>query len=147
MTSPIFARILLGPAFLTLAACAASPGTSDQHPAADAAPAARYDFVRNATARLDYAGRTFLLDPMLSAKGELPSFAGVSPNPTVGLPVSADSLVAGIDGVIIGHMHADHFDAAAAELLPKDTPLLVPANSAPVNPADPSTDQDFKSRL
>ncbi|GIT86617.1 hypothetical protein ROBYS_16330 [Roseobacter sp. OBYS 0001] len=36
-----------------------------------------YYFYRNATAKLNYAGTTFLLHPMLSSKGALPSFAGI----------------------------------------------------------------------
>ena len=30
--------------------------------------------IRNATLKLNYGGKTFLIDPMLSKKGELPSF-------------------------------------------------------------------------
>ncbi|MEM7643627.1 MAG: MBL fold metallo-hydrolase [Pseudomonadota bacterium] len=75
-----------------------------------------YHFMRNATARLTYGGKTFLLDPTLSAKGALPSFAGIAPNPTAELPIPAEEIVNGIDIVIISHLHGDHFDGAAAAL-------------------------------
>jgi L-ascorbate metabolism protein UlaG (beta-lactamase superfamily) len=80
--------------------------------------------IRNATMRFTYAGKTLLCDPMLSAKGAIRSFAGVAPNPTVDLPQPAERIVAGIDGVIVSHDHPDHFDAAAAETLPKTLPLF-----------------------
>ena len=60
--------------------------------------ATTYHFIRNATARLEYGGKTFLLDPMLSDKGQLPAFAGIAPNPTVALPIPAQDIVARIDG-------------------------------------------------
>ncbi|MGB3455152.1 MAG: MBL fold metallo-hydrolase [Litorimonas sp.] len=152
MTYATIKTLMAGTAILALSACGLmadrpqGQGASEMQTVTPDTPV-RYDFVRNATARLHYGGKIFLLDPMLSDKGALPSFAGVAPNPTVALPIDADRVIAGIDGVIVGHMHADHFDATAAALLPKDTPLLVPANSAPVDPGDLSSDQDFKARL
>ncbi|MEL7464798.1 MAG: MBL fold metallo-hydrolase [Pseudomonadota bacterium] len=100
----------------------------------------RYHFFRNATAKLTYAGTTFLLDPMLSPKGALPSFAGVAPNPTIDLPVEAGEIVSGIDAVVISHMHGDHFDSAAAEALDKRLPVFTPRNGAP---SDKSRPQDL----
>ncbi|MEM9809454.1 MAG: MBL fold metallo-hydrolase [Cyanobacteria bacterium P01_D01_bin.56] len=79
-----------------------------------------YDFFRNVTAKLTYSGQTLLLDPMLSKKGALPSFAGIVANPTIDLPVEVESILEGVDAVLVSHMHVDHFDAAAAEQLAKD---------------------------
>lgn len=85
---------------------------------------------------------------MLSAKGDLPSFAGRAPNPTVDLPVSAKEIVDDIDGVIVGHLHPDHFNAAAVALLDKNLAIVTPNNSAPVDPRDPlNTLQSFKEQL
>lgn len=106
-----------------------------------------YQFYRNATAKLHYAGLTFLLDPMLSAKGELPSFAGIAPNPTVELPVPVAEIIADIDAVIVSHLHEDHFDDAAAAVLAKDIPLITPRNRAPINPRDPSKTVSHGQRL
>lgn len=80
--------------------------------------------IRNATMRLTYAGHLWLLDPFLSPKHTLRSFAGISPNPLVDLPCTPQEVVVGIDGVIVSHLHPDHFDAAAEELLPREVPLF-----------------------
>ena len=106
-----------------------------------------YHFIRNATARLTYGGKTFLLDPMLSERGALPSFAGVAPNPTVDLPLSAKDVIENIDAVIVSHLHADHFDGPAAELLNKSLLVLTPHNSAPPNPREPDIAVSFRDGL
>ncbi|MCA8928850.1 MAG: MBL fold metallo-hydrolase [Alphaproteobacteria bacterium] len=83
--------------------------------------------VRNATLILEYAGVRFLIDPMLSAKGALPPFAGTPNaamcNPLVELPFGLDR-IAQVDAVIVTHTHKDHWDDAAAEALPKTLPLF-----------------------
>ncbi|WP_075292036.1 MBL fold metallo-hydrolase [Pararhizobium arenae] len=79
---------------------------------------------RNATLKLDYAGHTILIDPYLASRHSLPSFAGRSPNPMVDLPVSIDEILAGVEMVIVSHLHTDHFDDVAKERLPKDLPLF-----------------------
>lgn len=106
-----------------------------------------YQFVRNATARLTYGGVTFLLDPMLSDVGTLPSFAGISPNPTAPLPMAVSDILNGIDMVIVSHLHGDHFDPAAAEALDKSLPVLTPTNVSPVDTREPDVTADFKSRI
>lgn len=109
--------------------------------------ASTYHFIRNATARLVYGGKTLLLDPMLSDKGALPSFAGIAPNPTVDLPVPADEILKGVDIVIVSHLHGDHFDGAAAEMLDKSLPVLTPRNGASPNRAEGAPVQSFKQSL
>jgi L-ascorbate metabolism protein UlaG (beta-lactamase superfamily) len=79
--------------------------------------------IRKATLRLTYAGQEILTDPYLAAKFSRPSYTGKSPNPLVDLPCPAGEVIAGIDRVFISHLHSDHFDPAAAELLPKDTSI------------------------
>lgn len=80
--------------------------------------------IRSATLRLEYAHKRFVIDPYLAARHSRPSFAGVSPNPLVALPCSPQEVIAGIEMVLVSHLHSDHFDPAAQELLPKDLPLL-----------------------
>ena len=106
-----------------------------------------YHFIRNATARLDYGGKVFLLDPLLSDKGQLPSFAGVAPNPPVDLPIPAADIIADVDVVIISHLHGDHFDDAAAGLLNKAIPVLTPRNGASPNPREGAPEVPFKESL
>ncbi|BCH31853.1 hypothetical protein MesoLjLc_37830 [Mesorhizobium sp. L-8-10] len=79
---------------------------------------------RNATLKLDYAGRTILIDPYLAPKHSLPSFTGRSPNPMVELPVGIDEILEGVELVVVSHLHQDHFDAVAKERVPKHLPLF-----------------------
>ena len=67
--------------------------------------------IRNATLRLGYAGHTILIDPDLAAKHSRPSFTGRSLNPIVDLPLPLAEIVAGIDLLLVSHLHRDHFDA------------------------------------
>ncbi|MEM8870126.1 MAG: MBL fold metallo-hydrolase [Pseudomonadota bacterium] len=106
-----------------------------------------YHFIRNATARLVYGGKSFLLDPMLSDKGALPSFAGIAPNPTVDLPIPASEVIADVDFVIVSHLHGDHFDGAAAEMLDKSMPIITPRNGASPNPREGAPAVPFKDSL
>ncbi|AWP35448.1 hypothetical protein B9D02_23050 (plasmid) [Pantoea vagans] len=79
--------------------------------------------IRNATLLLEYAGKKFLIDPMLAEKEAWPGFAGNARphlrNPMVDLPVPRDELLA-VDAVIITHTHADHWDEAAQQQVPKN---------------------------
>ena len=51
-------------------------------------------------------------------------------NPLVELPEPPEVVVAGIDAVLVTHMHRDHFDDTAAELLPKDVPVFCQPDDA-----------------
>jgi len=84
----------------------------------------KIQLIRNATMKLSYAGRTILTDPMLSAKGAFRSFAGKAPNPTVDLAVTIEKILEGVQALIISHLHPDHFDEAAARILPKNIPVF-----------------------
>lgn len=79
--------------------------------------------VRNATAKIEYAGKKILVDPMLAEKGTYPGFKGTANsykfNPLVDLPVSLNEIL-DVDAIIVTHTHPDHWDDAAKKLLPKD---------------------------
>jgi L-ascorbate metabolism protein UlaG (beta-lactamase superfamily) len=84
--------------------------------------------IRNATIIVDYAGKKFLIDPMLAEKGTYPPFPN-SPrqdqnNPLVSLPTSIDTIIKDIDAVIVTHLHYDHWDAAAIDALPKEIKIF-----------------------
>ena len=82
--------------------------------------------VRNATLIVEYAGVKFLIDPMLADKGSFPAFvrtANELPNPLVHLPMSIDAII-DVDAVIVTHLHKDHWDEKAEEVIPKAKPLF-----------------------
>ncbi|KOR79195.1 hypothetical protein AM232_12565 [Bacillus sp. FJAT-21352] len=85
--------------------------------------------IRNATIVVEYAGKKFLIDPMLEEKGTYPPFPGSIKqdqyNPIVSLPTSVDEVIGGVNAVIVTHLHLDHFDEAAQRLLPKDIKMFV----------------------
>lgn len=80
--------------------------------------------LRNATLKLSYAGRTILVDPDFGHLQSRRSFTGRSQNPMVTLPLPVEEILAGVDLVIVSHLHADHFDDAAKEMVPKDLSLI-----------------------
>ncbi|MDO1581985.1 MBL fold metallo-hydrolase [Rhizobium oryzicola] len=80
--------------------------------------------IRNATLKLDYAGRTILIDPYFAPRHSLPSYTGKSKNPLVELRLPVDEILSGVDLVIISHLHSDHFDSVAKERVPKTLPIL-----------------------
>lgn len=80
--------------------------------------------IRNATMRLSYNGQTILTDPYLGRKYSYRSLGGKEQNPTVELPIPAEEAIAGVGMVLVSHLHNDHFDPAAWEILPKDIPIF-----------------------
>jgi L-ascorbate metabolism protein UlaG (beta-lactamase superfamily) len=85
--------------------------------------------IRNATMVVEYAGKKFLIDPMLADKGSYPPFPNSERqnmnNPLVDLPTSVENIIEGIDAVILTHLHLDHFDEVAQKVLPKDIKMFV----------------------
>jgi L-ascorbate metabolism protein UlaG (beta-lactamase superfamily) len=87
----------------------------------------RVTLVRHATLLLELDGRRILVEPMLDPVGARPPVEetpNARPNPLVPLPVPADELVAGLDAVIVTHLHRDHFDDTGARLVPRDVPIF-----------------------
>lgn len=84
----------------------------------------KMQLIRNATLRMTYAGHTFVIDPYLAPKHSLPSYTGSSPNPLLELPTTPQAVIEKIEMAVVSHLHTDHFDPLAQELLPHDTPIL-----------------------
>jgi L-ascorbate metabolism protein UlaG (beta-lactamase superfamily) len=85
------------------------------------------NLVRSATVIIELSGRRILVDPMLDPAGARPPIANTAnpvDNPTVELPLRAEAVVSGLDAVLVTHRHQDHFDDTAAQLLPRDVPVL-----------------------
>ena len=88
-----------------------------------------YQHIRNATGRLNYAGKTFLIDPMLAEKGRYAGFEGTLNshlrNPLVELPMKAEDTFKDVDAIILTHTHEDHWDEVAQKILPKSIKIFV----------------------
>ena len=86
--------------------------------------------IGHATCALWLDGVRILTDPMLGPAGAMdpvPNAADQRRIPLVDLPLDAtglDSLIRRLDGVLVTHLHRDHFDPRAAEILPKTLPVL-----------------------
>lgn len=86
--------------------------------------------IRNATLKMEYGGKIFLVDPILSEKGELMSVIGVNKNPTVHLTMPVKEVMDGVDFVLVTHSHFDHFDQPAATAMDDTLKLYIqPADS------------------
>ncbi|MGE7113556.1 MBL fold metallo-hydrolase [Lysinibacillus sp. NPDC047702] len=84
--------------------------------------------IRNATVIIEYAEKKFLIDPLLANEGTFPPYPNSlrqdQNNPLVSLPASIDQLI-NVDAVIVTHLHVDHFDEVAKEVLPKAIKMFV----------------------
>ena len=85
------------------------------------------ELIRHATLLVDYAGVRLLVDPMLSDAGAMAPIQN-SPqprkNPLVPLPRPAKKILEDVQAVLVTHTHRDHWDDAAAQLLPKDLQIF-----------------------
>lgn len=119
---------LLSTLALSLALALGGTPAAAAEPAASA-PTVQIQQIRNATLKLQYAGRTFLVDPMLGARGAYPGFKGTYNqhlrNPLVELPMPAAEVMRGVDAVIITHTHLDHWDGGEHAFVPRDLPIFV----------------------
>ena len=90
----------------------------------------RLTLLRHATLVIEYGGLRILVDPMLSAAGAMDPVSGAAVTariPMVDLPISPAELrvlVKSVDLVLVTHTHRDHWDAVAAELIPRAVPLV-----------------------
>jgi L-ascorbate metabolism protein UlaG (beta-lactamase superfamily) len=83
--------------------------------------------IRHATLLVEYNGQKILVDPMLDdAAARLPIENSPNPrkNPLVGLPMPVSEAIDGVTAILVTHTHSDHWDATAAQVLSKSTPLF-----------------------
>ena len=86
----------------------------------------KIQLLRHATLLVDYGGKVLLVDPMLSEQAAMPPIINSSNdrrNPLTPLTAPANYLSLP-DAFLLTHTHRDHFDDAAAQLLPKNKPVL-----------------------
>jgi L-ascorbate metabolism protein UlaG (beta-lactamase superfamily) len=87
----------------------------------------RLRLIRNATLAVQIAGRHLLVDPMLDPAGARPPVENTpnpARNPLCELPEPAEVVVQGLHGILVTHLHRDHLDDTAIELLPPDVPVF-----------------------
>ena len=99
----------------------------------------RLRLIRHATLLVEYSGHKLLVDPMLSDEGTQPPIdnsPNQRPNPLVPLPIPAKEVLEGVEAMLVTHTHRDHWDNAAAELIPKSLPIL----------GQPEDEQKFRSQ-
>ncbi|MDG0795053.1 MBL fold metallo-hydrolase [Cohnella ginsengisoli] len=86
----------------------------------------KIQLIRHASLWLEYAGTTFLVDPMFGDRSSMPPIANSGderPNPLVPLPDALDAWIAP-DAILLTHLHRDHWDQAAVDALPKTCPVF-----------------------
>jgi L-ascorbate metabolism protein UlaG (beta-lactamase superfamily) len=90
----------------------------------------RINFVRHATFVFESGGRRVMVDPMLAAAGAavpVPDTPNQRRNPLVDLPFGDEGTLALLeetDLVLVTHLHNDHWDGRARDLIPRQTPIL-----------------------
>lgn len=110
-------------ATLGLTACQSMPIDQTTEPTTPLTT--QYQHIRNATAKIQYAGKTFLVDPYLAEKGRYFAPNATVANPLINMSLSIEEVLAGVDAVIVTHTHTDHWDEVAQEVIPKDLPIFV----------------------
>ncbi|MBS3652270.1 MBL fold metallo-hydrolase [Pseudaminobacter sp. 19-2017] len=114
---------------LALGAAGISGQAAAEATSTSSAASVQMQQIRNATAKISYAGKTFLVDPLLARKGAYPGFEGTfrsdRRNPLVELPMPAEDVMKGVDAVIVTHTHLDHWDGGEHQFVPKGVPLFV----------------------
>lgn len=89
--------------------------------------------IRGATLRVEVAGHTLLVDPQLDPAGArepVPDTPNPRRSPLVDLPIPAEAVIEGIDAVLLTHVHQDHWDATARELIAHDLPIFCQPHDA-----------------
>ncbi len=90
----------------------------------------RINFVRHATFVFESGGQRIMVDPMLAAAeatGPVANTPNQRRNPLVDLPFGDEGTLALLeetDLVLVTHLHNDHWDGRARDLIPRQTPIL-----------------------
>lgn len=80
--------------------------------------------IRNATVKILFAGKIFLIDPMFAPMKFFPPLQNKR-WPLVPLPMDPQDIIKDVDAIIITHCHIDHLDEFALNILPKNKIMFV----------------------
>lgn len=80
-------------------------------------------YLGHGTIVIEMDGVRLLTDPVL--RWRLPLLTRHGPTPDLGV-------VRGLDAILISHLHLDHVNPRSLRLLPRDTPLVVPAGAGSI---------------
>lgn len=122
-------RRFIKDAVLTSAIMISSPSLFSQTKSVKKMPV-KFRLLRHAALLIEIAGKTLLVDPMLSKKEAMDPVKNAGNTlriPMVDLPVTDEELIQiinKVDAVLVTHTHRDHWDVAAQQLIPKDKPVL-----------------------
>ena len=86
----------------------------------------KIQFIRHATTLIWINNKKLLVDPLLSQKGAycpIKKVPNQNLNPLIELPITLDELT-DCDGILVTHLHRDHFDQAAINRLSKKIPVF-----------------------
>ncbi|OOC54370.1 MULTISPECIES: MBL fold metallo-hydrolase [Nocardiopsis] len=87
-------------------------------------------FVGNATVLIGWDGLTVMTDPNFLHEGQWAYLGyGLASRRRVG-PALDVSDVGRVDGIVLSHLHGDHFDRVARHGLAKDTPIVTTGHAA-----------------
>jgi L-ascorbate metabolism protein UlaG (beta-lactamase superfamily) len=88
-------------------------------------------FVGNATLLIRYGPLTLLTDPNFLHRGERAYLGkGLVSRRLTEPALRADQLPGNLDGVVLSHLHGDHFDRRARRALARDVPLVSTPHAA-----------------
>lgn len=93
----------------------------------------RLQLIRHASLVLEFADSRLLVDPHFDPPGARPAVEGTANdrrNPLVALPEPGTRFVEGTDAALITHLHTDHLDPTAIDLLPWGLPLMIQPEDA-----------------
>lgn len=110
--------------------------------------------MRHATLWLSLNNKRILVDPMLAPKDTYPAIQGTGNeirNPKVELPVDTaelEKLIAQTDAVLLTHLHNDHWDTVAQNMIPRDMQIFCqPADTDAIQQAGFSNIVAIEDRL
>jgi L-ascorbate metabolism protein UlaG (beta-lactamase superfamily) len=97
---------------------------------AESAAACTFQFIGTATALLRFGPFTLLTDPNFLHRGEKAYLGYGLRAKRLTEPALQPTQLPALDGILLSHMHGDHWDRIATKSLPKQTPVVTTPEAA-----------------